>query len=267
MNVEDKGHKEALLRFSGLEDVYAYTGNPAEMIAKGHKREELYYIYPDQDKWRGATMAEVMSRRYGWNDGVKELSKLPGIELPACGSEFRRKWSETDGDDISVERMQDGLPCLIQRYRAKGNKQRRIASLAVNVIASCATKAKEILWKCYTASRLADELEAQGTRLEITAVWRAANCIQGGQYESLSGEIPLKRADDPLNVSQLLAAFSPWFMRTAVLMSIDTFGRRTSGHGRCTELYDRDKYTYYIGFHDCLSEYEAKQFLAGCKEK
>jgi len=262
MRIDDTGELIARrLVFDSIDDCYSYAGNPAE--------SKLWYLDKSRDSWRGATIAEVMARRYGYDEGVKELNRLPEPELIPCGSEFRRRWSDTDGDEIDIDRMNEGMPCLRQRYKAAGTKQRRIATLAINVAVSGRVSASDCLWKSYAAGRLADSLESQGTRLEIACVWKSKDCLIGNRsgIKTLEAIIPVKRPDDPLNVSQLIAVLSPWFIRTAVMMSMDTFGQVSDGHGLPSDIDNPESYTYYIGTRDCLSEADAKRFIGKCNQK
>lgn len=163
--------------------------------------------------FHGAGPEEVKARRWNWQEGTKELATLPEMNVPTKGSKRIKKWSEDDGDDMSMERYLDDRPCFSRRVKAEGDKRKGFVRVVVNVCESGYTRAKDMLWKAYAAARMIDELESQRVRCEVTLAIKTEGTDRQKYDREMLLTVTLKRHQEPLNLGLLTAAFTPWFFR------------------------------------------------------
>lgn len=79
---------------------------------------------------------------------------------------------------------------------------------------SCIVSAKDMLYKSYTALKLADYLESQGYRVQIStfAEVESLGYYKEEHIEYLLVEVVFKRFEDPLILPTMLTCVSPWFL-------------------------------------------------------
>jgi hypothetical protein len=159
----------------------------------------------------GRSFYDALALRWGFPDGAAKIAELPEIQAAATGRSFRRVWAEDDGDDLSVERMDAGLPCLRKRVPQLGRTGPRCALVCVNVAELANVDWEKMLWKTYAVCRLVDDYERQGVRCEVDIYKYSTDSFRN--YDDGLIRIRLKRADEPLNISLLAAATAPWFFR------------------------------------------------------
>ena len=181
-------------------------------------------------KWLGRDLktwdqVEVAARS-AWDDGLaivdRMLADLNDTEMPRPKSRKRRtRFSEDNGDELDYDRLRDGRDYWRTSRRENTHGPSTI-TIVVNVGANCKTKAGDILWRGAAAIALATRLEEAGYRVEIWAGWRSDNlrstkqnpqCKQDYDVTGVAA-ICLKRPDDPVDPSTLVAAVSGWFFRT-----------------------------------------------------
>lgn len=171
--------------------------------------------------WIGASVANATAWRFGWSDGVARLSSLPDI-VPAASEtgEVRRAWSDQDGDEMDMERYWDGAPFLARRFKAAGLRARLgPASVFVNVSERSGVSSDAMLWKAYAVAKLVDSLESTGRRVAVFVGSSARDCFTRGARD-YALRIRVKAEDEPLNLSAVVGAASPWFLRLWVLSHI-----------------------------------------------
>lgn len=177
----------------------------------------------------GCTRDEADARRYSYPEAVAALAALPELSTPITSGQFAKTWTDYDGDDMDVERYQDGRPFLSRRIRETGRRARHVQTILVNITEGAAVKARDMLWKAYAAARLVDQLESTGTRCEVFAVCHARGTFTNGN--DYAAQIMLKGPDEPLDLAALAAAFTPWTLRRFVFGHMDTVGRCKPGKG------------------------------------
>lgn len=160
----------------------------------------------------GANYSETIQRKHSWPEGVSMLKQLASMEKTIT-KEWKKVWSEDDGDEMDMERYYNDMPFLQKRIKVLGNRSRNnsIQKILVNPTENANISAKDMLWKTFTAVKVADELESKGTRCEIILKYFSSNIDK--RDRNVTFEIPIKEAGEPVNLSLLCTVFSPWFFR------------------------------------------------------
>ena len=163
--------------------------------------------------------------RSAWESGLaiidRMLTDLSDAEMPRPKSRKRRtRFSEDNGDELDYDRLRDGRDYWRTSRRENTHGPSTI-TLVVNVGANCHVNHKDILWRGAAAIALATRLEEVGYRVEIWAGWRTegirSSAPKGSQARwNIIGvnAVCLKRPDEPVDQSTLVAAVSGWFFRT-----------------------------------------------------
>jgi hypothetical protein len=151
-----------------------------------------------------------------WTEGMtiyeSMMRELENEHLPPPKSIRRkRRWSEDNGDEVSVDRMLRGQTYWDQSYR-----EHRPGPLSVTILTdittTCNTNPKEILWRGAAATLLTELLEKSGYRVELWAVQHCTRAFHNGRTMITAAN--LKRGGDALDVSTLINAVSGWNYRT-----------------------------------------------------
>jgi hypothetical protein len=211
--------------------------------------------------WIGATPEEIEARRYSWPEAVKQLDQLPELHQQHAHTKRAKRWTETDGDDMSPERYADSRPFMRQRYRAATAAKTggRVQKIRINVAESESVSAAAMLWKTYAAARLVDQLESNGTRTEILIVCSTRRAFTRGDADYLL-EITIKRPEQPLNVAAIATAASPWMLRRHIL-DHNTTQTDATGTGGSPRAMPTDPAALDIETGDCLSKAAAEAWI------
>lgn len=198
------------------------------------------------------------SLNQGWPEGIGIVERMlaqlkeEGIEPPKS---IRRKgvWSEEDGEDLDLDRLQKGQAAwrTTQRTRRPGLQSMTIVTdmaTAYNVLADV------ILWRGAAAITLCYLMEEAGYRCELWAAARLdhpfRNAPRDGRHplydlfghdgalnERVTTAVCLKRPSDALDLSTLIASVSGWSFRTVFLGSLYNAGKPLrDGHGRPSDV-------------------------------
>lgn len=182
-------HFDNLDKFYTECEVQEETGSP-------DKYKEISRV--DDPEWVGLTKEEIQKSKYFYKEGLDKLEKLDE-DLIFGGSKTNYKYDENDGDDMNYDRFIEGLPSLRKRQRTGGDKNGKFIKLHVGICESCMISAKDMLYKSYTALKLADYLESQGYRVQIStfAEVESLGYYKEDRIEYLLVEVVFKRFEDP----------------------------------------------------------------------
>lgn len=187
---------------------------------KANSRERTLTIRNMPDSWIGmpkAERADLPSK--GWPAGVeKALALLQDTGIAPGQSRLARRWDWEDGETLDYARLLDGMAPWQRFKRTAGGTGGRIVTLAVMCGMAARFDPETMAWRAYAAVRAADDLESAGYRVEILAVFQVVNLARSGPDQNLEVRVTVKRAEDPLDLSQLAAVLSPAAFR-------DTFFR------------------------------------------
>lgn len=165
-----------------------------------------------------------------WQEGMAACDslrqKLDGVEFPAPTDRRRRRQFNEEAGEVDIDRVMTGqLDCFSAPVR-RPVRQPKTLRLQIPFSFSANIKAEQIMWKAVAAVIITDLLEAAGRPVEISMM-----CLFDGVYGSRFGSAmiervgwvaTLKAANDPLNLSALVNALSPWFFRTVCFGMMDS---------------------------------------------
>lgn len=245
-------------KFDSLEKFYTEC-EIQEDTGDSEKYKEVSRV--DDPRWVGLKKSEILNSKFFYNKGLDKLESLTD-ELLAGGSKTEFKYDENDGDDMNYDRFIEGLPSLKKRVRTGGNKNGKFVHLHVGVCECCAVDAEDMLYKSYTAVKIADYLEQQGYRVQISTFAEVENLgyFKSDRIDYLLVEVTIKKFEDPLLLPTMLACVSPWFFRYHMFRFWTAKFRCGWGLGhvpRQTRQSNRDD--IYISSGDCLNEERAKE--------
>lgn len=140
------------------------------------------------------------------------MRELESEHIPKPKSIRRsRRWSEDNGDEVSVDRLMRGQTYWDQSYREARPGPMNI-TLVTDIATSGCVPHDEILWRGAAMVLLTELLEQAGYRVELwTATW-CKNAHRNGRGCCIATNY--KRSGDPLDVSTLINGVSGWYYRT-----------------------------------------------------
>jgi hypothetical protein len=172
----------------------------------------------------GATLEKIDATKYAWTEPFEKG------ESQESKSECKKVkiWSDYDGDEMDVERMFAGMPCLSMRKKVFGAIQKRgIEVMVCDIGNNCNVTAESIAQKAKALMARIDAKEEAGNRVEVHAKLNIEDwLVSGGKNSTMEITITLKNADEPLNIARIAAALSPWFLRHWVFIWQDVHADR-----------------------------------------
>lgn len=132
------------------------------------------------------------------------------------------RWSEDEGDDLSIDRLRSGAPFwrTTKREHRPGPVN---VTIVTDVNASCGILTAHILWRGAAAICLTNLLESAGYRVELWVADRSADVfVESFDYCLIT--CLLKACNAPVDPSSLINAVSGWFFRSAFFASLGLFG-------------------------------------------
>lgn len=211
--------------------------------------------------WIGLGLKEIKKSKYFYNKGLDKLESLTA-ELLIGNSKTRYKYDEQDGDDMNYDRFIEGLPSLKRRARTGGNKNGKFVNLHIGICECCAVDHKDMLYKAYTAVKLADYLESQGYRVQITTFAEVAELgiFKGQNINYLLVEVTIKKFEEPLLLPTILTCISPWMFRHHMFKFWTAKFKCHDGLGYVPSMTRQsNKEHIYISSGECLCELDAKR--------
>jgi len=196
--------------FNSLRDFYADVRN----VVKSEKFS-VYENMNDPD-WRGLSLAEINLSYFSYPVGVEKLKHYKDVKVE---KDLKVKfWSDFDGYDIDIERLHDGLDCLIDTRKVR--KLPKTIDIYVNVSEGCQVDYNHMLNKTYAAVKIVDHLESLGVRCAVfaCAAFRPKLKTTFSATEYL--EVCVKNYQDSVNLGALCTAISPWMLRQHIILWI-----------------------------------------------
>ena len=233
-------------------DIQEDTGSPSQWKEISEKNEP---------SWVGLPLEEIKKSKYFYNKGLDKLGSLTEEILGGC-SKTEFKYDEQDGDDMNYDRFIEGLPSMKKRVRKGGNKNGRFINLHVGICECCAVSHKDMLYKAYTAVKLADYLESQGYRVQITTFAEVASLgyFKNELLDYLLVEVTIKKFEDPLLLPTILTCVSPWMFRHHMFKFWTAKFRCGWGLGHVPSMTRQsNKEHIFISSGECLDEIDANR--------
>jgi hypothetical protein len=222
--------------------------------------------------WAGvtATGESLATLRHTWPEGVKAMEKLPTPELPPRARAKVSDWNQ--GDVWDLQKLRDGRAPWTRRSKKPAPSR----TIIVNIAEGAFVNAQAMLYKAFTAMRLIDELENQGTAVKVVAAMGVYKGWIGHSGHSLA-LATVKDHDEPLNLGLLATALSPWSLRAFYIGWTETrpFGYEPEGGKGYAELLSEIAKSVPSVFEDeplmidrgqCLSLEDARQYIDAQKE-
>jgi hypothetical protein len=202
--------------FKTIDEFYDYAGLGIDEYVARHGIDKSF---------TGKTYDEAVEGKYLETSGLDKIMELPEFSGQAeSGRVVVRKWDDQDGDEMDVERMRDGIPCIRKRVSVAGPRRgSRCVTVYVNLSEHWYTTYYEMLWKTFAACRLVDQLEARGQRVRVVAVKHTTKAYTNG--DGVLFKVTIKEDGEPLNIGLLCAALSPWMFRVWMFATVHQIRR------------------------------------------
>jgi hypothetical protein len=249
-----------------LKEVYDNIYDFYKIIEKcrpeGNQTEFSNVINRDNWDWVGLDKDTILKSKYGYNPPETNLS----LDIPLAGSKTTWVYDEIDGDDMSIERANEGFPAMIKRAKKLGIGIGKIITIRVYIQENCQVSSKEMMTKAETAIGLVDYLESIGYRTQVYT------CAYGhdptGEYKDKKGviqnlEVCIKKPEDCLNKALIYNGVSSWFFRHWVFRWITGSYKPGWGYGNAkpNNEYVGQPNTIIINNGECLNEESKKSFI------
>lgn len=217
--------------FDGMEEVLAIAERPSlSRFDSGRKTSK------QKTKWsRAKNLGEAVGfARYGEPETlakVEAATRTLRAELPDLVERYdwQARFAEA-GDDVDVGLYLSGEPECFASFEQARQPGQRIARLCIHGGASSMFTPEQLARQGQSALAVVDALEAAGVRVEVT--WGLG--FEQGAYKRFF-EVPLKRAEEPLDMSRLAFAAHPSALRRLAFALMDALvdgeERETFGAG------------------------------------
>lgn len=253
-----------LLEFDSVDDFYQNS----ILTEDGNRvKWQEFDTFQDGAEWVGANSGEIISRKYGWEEGSERAKNLVDLSFPPRTDKFQKVWTDDDGDDGDYERFLNELPCLYKRKKkfASSSIKSGIMKVRVAIGERYNVRAEHMLMKCAAASRIVDELETMGVRCEVWAETNQRNAVEY-RYR-LKSKTCIKRAEEPLNLSLVSNCLSSWFFRNSFFKVASANVKSSSGMGASEKIEKEDDDEIIINYGECLTEHSANEFIIKLGER
>lgn len=177
----------------------------------------------DTTKWVGRDFKNkwdnvVNAANSPWKEGMEVYDRvsefLRGATLPKPLSLKRNtRWSEDDGEDMDVEKLQKGQAFWRETYRDQRPGPLGV-TLVANVSSSAIYTSEQIMWRGMACILLMEILERSGYRVEMWAGDLSTHVHTMDAKKDHFTAVCLKRGGDNIDISGVVNATSGWFFRT-----------------------------------------------------
>lgn len=233
--------------------------------ADQYKQRRFKEISQASEDFLGASLADIKSRMYGYSDAVEHIAELPEMTEPIRAAEYHKTWNEVDGDDMDMDRFMNGMPFIRRRVKDRGRRKTAgTVAIFVNIAEHCGIDQTSMRCKAYAAARIADQIEAAGTRVEVHGVIIVRRAKYDGS--SIVIQIRIKSAAEPLNLSAIVAALMPWQLRYWYFRFAASRWVPGRGYGSPDRIQRDDPTAIYIDTGDCLTMDSARKFVRNVEE-
>lgn len=227
---------------------------------EGNIEDTLRHLQTEEKSFRGNDIATIKKSQYSYTKGLAEMKKLD-LNLNLGGSKRSYKWDETDGDDISYDRLIDGFPAMKKRVKSHGIGSGRLVNIYVIISENCGIGSQEMLVKAYTAMQIVDLLENLGYRVAIYScdcTLDSSGMYKGEQGVKYTVQVCLKRHEDSLNQGLILNGISPWFFRYYLFAHQKGRYKNGWGMGRAVKMeLEQTRENIVINRGECLNKRSA----------
>lgn len=227
----------------------------------GNKCQYIEVSTSDDEYWVGLSLEKIKQSKYFYKEGLDLLKEIE-LDASLAGSRKKYKWDDQDGDDLSVERLNDDMPFLSKRLREHGDSNGKFVNIYVNIGENCGVDFKGMLNKSYTAIQMIDYLENNGYKVGVVAFSDVYNLgyYKGDPVNLLHVEVVIKKPEDPLIKPLLLTCISPWMLRHHFFKFWTAKFDCNWGLGRSEKKdYKDDKNNLYINTGECLTKQLAEE--------
>jgi len=208
------------------------------------------------ESWVGIPFNQLDKHKYTYKEGLEQLKKLE-IDLALGGSKKRYRWNENDGDTVSMERLYESMPAMLQRIKQLGEGVGKFITIHACIGENCMISAKKLLHRAYTVMQLVDLIESLGYRIAVHAYIdvNQPGYYNGALIKSLNVEVVVKAFNEPMNKGLILTCISPWFFRHHMFKFWCAKFMMNSGFGHTYDpSYVDDNENIYIRQGQCLKE-------------
>lgn len=222
----------------------------------------------DNEDWIGLSLEKIKQSKYFYKEGLDMLKEIE-MDLQIGGSKKLYRWDDQDGDELSMERLNENLPFLSKRVRDHGSSGGKFVNLYVNIGENSFVSYKEMLNKSYTAIQIVDYLENAGYKVTIIAFSDVSRLgyYNNDEVELLHTEVVIKKAEEPLSKALLLACISPWMLRHHMFKFWTAKFKCKLGLGSSERIaYTDNKENLYINCGDCLNKNDSQKRIEYFKQ-
>lgn len=216
---------------------------------------EYYRVSADYD-WVGEKEDIILKSKFCYTKGLDKLEKIDDIILG--GSKNITKWSDDDGDEMSFDRLIDGLPPMKQRIRSNGNMRGRFVTIHIGISENCSVSNEQMMNKAYACMRIIDMFESMNYRVRVLVKWgvRGLGYMQeNDRIEKLFLSIVVKDFNEPLVKPTILASISTWMLRYHIFKFAGNKFKCDDSMGIAIRSVNKDTlHNIYIDKGDCLQE-------------
>lgn len=166
-------------------------------------------------EWIGEEEEVIRESKFSYTKGLDELEKIDK-DIVLGGSKTITKWSDDDGDDMSFDRLIEGLPSMKQRIRSNGYQNGKFVTIHVGISENSSISNKQMMHKAYTCVRIIDLFEALNYRVKVLVEWRVrdiGSLPNGDNIKKMFVSIMVKDFNEPLVKPTILASISTWMLR------------------------------------------------------
>lgn len=244
-----------------FEDITDFYKEVELVTPEGNSDHYTRISRTNNPSWIGLSRDKILESKFGYDEGVEKVPELKELFEGVGSSMFKLHWDELDGEEMNMERAYEGMPFLRQRRRTLGNGIGKFVNIHVNIAELCNVSSKQMMYKAYTAASIVNRLETLGYRTQINVVTLTSGT---GNYkrrnvDMMKVSIPVKKFDEPLNMSMVLNCLSPWFFRHWVFMFWCAKINTNEGLGRSLRLDMSDtKSDIYIDNGQCMDKQSAE---------
>lgn len=216
---------------------------------------ESYRILANYD-WIGEKEDIILKSKFCYTKGLDKLEKIDDIILG--GSKNITKWSDDDGDEMSFDRLIDGLPPMKQRIRSNGNMHGSFVTIHIGISENCSVSNEQMMNKAYACMRIIDMFESMNYRVRVLVKWGVHDLgymQENDRIEKLFLSIVVKDFNEPLVKPTILASISTWMLRYHIFKFASSKFKCNYSLGTAIRNMKKDTlHNIYIDKGDCLQE-------------
>lgn len=250
------------LTFPDLTSFY----NESDIVENTNNESRIKYLENNtMNDYSNMTFQDILNSKYSYKKGLDNLEKL-NLDWEIGGTKRKYKWSEVDGDEMSIDRLNDCLPFMQQRQKTLGNNNGNFIDITINmdIVAGCSSDS--MMNRAYMCIQLSDWLEEQGykTSIIIYDSYGHPGTFRGKNVDTVLIEVVIKGYDEPLNKGMLLTATAPWMLRYHLFKFM--YNKFDSGRLMCGYVIKNKITKSSINInYEGMSKYSVNEFIEKVK--